>query len=83
MNHQNIKPKESWRNIPAAAPLLRPSEVSRQTGLSRSTLYELIIAKEFPPFIKIGSRASAMPKVWLDAFIESRAIEALGAKADG
>jgi prophage regulatory protein len=56
--------------------LLRPSEVVRLTGLSKSAIYAKISDGEFPPFLKIGVRASAMPQSWLAAFVKARADEA-------
>ena len=66
-----------WKSIPPHPPLLRPSDVVKATGLSKSVLYENIAKGVFPPFIKIGPRASAMPKAWLDAFLEASARQAL------
>jgi prophage regulatory protein len=38
-------------------PILRLPEVERQTGLKKSTIYELIKRKEFPKQISLGLRA--------------------------
>ena len=70
-----------WKNIPPHPPLLRPSEVVKATGLSKSVVYDNIAKGVFPPFIKVGSRAAAMPKAWLDAVLEASAREALDAHA--
>lgn len=59
---------------PACGPLLRPA-VAAYLGLSISTFYEQIKAGMLPPLVKIGSRASGVPKPWLDAFIAARATE--------
>ena len=64
---------ESWRSLPPSGRLLRPAEVVKRTGLSRSQVYKLISENRFPRFIKLGTRASAMPESWLDAFVASRA----------
>lgn len=67
---------ESWRKIPPSIPLLRPKQVLQVTGLSRSTMYELIARGEFPNFIKLGPRASAMPQAWLDAYLAECGLKA-------
>lgn len=66
----NPKP---WDGVPPLGQLLRPAEVCELTGLCKAQVYNLIKEGIFPPFIKIGKRASAMPKVWLDAYIEFQA----------
>ncbi|MFD0914946.1 helix-turn-helix transcriptional regulator [Pseudahrensia aquimaris] len=73
MSKKPHKSKDYWVEIPPVAPLLRPNEVLELTGLSRTTLYSLIAAGNFPPFMIIGQRASAMPKVWLDAYVQHQA----------
>lgn len=73
---------QPWMMCEPTGPLLRPSEVVRQTGLSRSQIYQMISEERFPPFLKLSSRASAMPKAWLDAFIEMRVQEALKRPGD-
>jgi prophage regulatory protein len=73
----------TWRDVPPAGRLLRPSEVVRQTGLSRSQLYAMIAEGRFPPFLKLSERASAMPESWLDAFIARRAAEAIARSMRG
>lgn len=60
---------------PACGPLLRPAAAAAYLGLSISTFYEQIKAGMLPPLVKIGSRASGVPKPWLDAFIAARATE--------
>ncbi|PHR92603.1 MAG: hypothetical protein COA69_07135 [Robiginitomaculum sp.] len=64
----------SWYGMAATLPTLRPKDVIEQTGLSRSTMYEMIASGDFPPFIKIGKRASAMPKAWLLAYLDQQAL---------
>ena len=54
----------------------------KATGLSKSVVYENIAKGIFPPFLKIGPRASAMPKAWLDAFLEASARQALEHEED-
>ncbi|MFK7942359.1 MAG: helix-turn-helix transcriptional regulator [Paracoccaceae bacterium] len=59
--------------------MLRPAEVVERIGISRSQIYAMISEGTFPPFIKLGRRASGLPEAWLDCFIEDRAASALGA----
>ena len=67
-----------WRNVAPDGRLLRPSEIVRRTGLSRSQIYAMIAEGSFPPLLKISARASALPEAWLNAFIDDRAKAALG-----
>lgn len=71
--HMNSRP---GNKIEPTGQLLRPAEVVRRTGLSRSQVYALISGGRFPPFLKLGKRASAMPEVWLNAFVRFCADEA-------
>jgi prophage regulatory protein len=68
-----------WHGMEPSGRLLRPSEVSKVTGLSRSQLYQMISEGRFPPFLKLSFRASALPEAWLNAFIGARAREAIAA----
>lgn len=49
-------------------PLLRRPEVERQTGLSRSTIYEKMEAGTFPRPRRIGRRAVAWPQAEIEAW---------------
>ena len=51
--------------------LLRLPEVTKRTGLSRSTIYAYIERKEFPKPVKIGLRAVA----WLETDINTWILE--------
>lgn len=62
-----------WKSIDPTGRQLRPLEVCELTGLSKAQIYNLIKDGSFPPFLKIGKRASAMPKSWLDAYISAQA----------
>lgn len=64
---QNSTP---WLGIEPAGRLLRPTEVVKTVGLSRSQIYQMISEGRFPPFIKLSDRASAMPEAWLSAFVQ-------------
>jgi prophage regulatory protein len=50
----------------SAATLLRLTQVKARTGLSRSTIYLRIKAREFPAQVSLGPRAVG----WLEAEIE-------------
>ncbi|WP_170578434.1 helix-turn-helix transcriptional regulator [Ruegeria arenilitoris] len=64
------KDTKPWTNVPATGRLLRPNEVTRLTGLSKSQIYQMVKDGDFPPFIKVAKRASALPEAWLNAFVE-------------
>ena len=49
--------------------LLRREEVEELTGLSRSAIYRMMRAAEFPTPIRIGPRAVRWPKAELDEFL--------------
>jgi len=54
--------------------LLRRPEVSRRTGLSRTTIYRMVQAGEFPSPRQLGARAVAWSESEISAWIESRAV---------
>jgi prophage regulatory protein len=54
--------------------LLRRPEVSRRTGLSRTTIYRMVQAGEFPAPRQLGSRAVAWSESEISAWIESRTV---------
>jgi len=62
--------RKQWETVSPTGRMLRPSEVIATTGLSRSQIYSMISNDEFPPFIKLSARASALPEAWLEAFIQ-------------
>ena len=68
---------EFWKSLDPKGQQLRPIEVCELTGLSKAQIYNLIKDGSFPPFLKIGKRASAMPKTWLDAYLNDKAAQAL------
>jgi prophage regulatory protein len=51
---------------------LRLPEVSRRTGLSRSTLYRLAAAGAFPAPVKITARSSGWPESTVAAWMAER-----------
>lgn len=52
--------------------LLRRPEVEHRVGFSRSTLYSLVQAGQFPAPVKIGARCVAWPEQAIDQWIASR-----------
>lgn len=52
--------------------LIRLPSVIARTGLSRSTLYRLVSAGEFPRPIKLGERCSAWNSSEIDSWIAER-----------
>lgn len=52
--------------------LLRINEVCQRTGLSVSTVYQLILLGHFPCPIALGVRAKAWPAYVIDAWLASR-----------
>ena len=58
-------------DAPARAPLgafLRRPEVERETGLSRSTIYERMEAGTFPRPLRVGPRAVRWPANEIEAW---------------
>ncbi len=53
-------------------PLLRRSEVERETGLSRPTIYRLMSTGQFPRPRRIGVRAVAWPSSEIEAWKDAR-----------
>ena len=52
--------------------IIRLPRVKQRTGLSRSTIYALIKAKQFPASIALGARAVGWSSSDIDAWIENR-----------
>ena len=63
-----MKPDEPVRGIR----MLRVSEISARTSLSRSQLYKLLDRRVLPPLVHIGSRARGLPEHVVDDWLESR-----------
>jgi prophage regulatory protein len=55
--------------------LLRRKSVEARTGLSRSTLYQMMQTGHFPKPVRIGGRAVAWPETEVDAWIDARLAE--------
>lgn len=58
--------------------LLRRPDVSRATGLGRSTIYRLVRLGRFPSPLKISDRASAWVESDVQAWIHERIAAAQG-----
>jgi prophage regulatory protein len=52
--------------------ILRLPEVLARVGLSRSSIYQAIQRKEFPPQVKIGARAVGWPAAEVAALNSAR-----------
>jgi len=59
-----------------ASRLIRLPEVKRRTGLSRSTIYDLMDRGVFPLSVQIGLRMVAWVETEIDAWIERRIFDA-------
>jgi prophage regulatory protein len=55
--------------IQTALTILRRKQVESETGLSRSTIYQRIKNKTFPPAIQLGPRAVGWRRGDIDAFL--------------
>ncbi len=73
-----VPPSHSWRR---GSHILRRRQVQERTGLSRSTIYELVRRGEFPAPIKLTTYAvgwlDSEVDDWLGARSRSRDVEAL------
>ena len=52
--------------------LLRLPDVKARVGLSRSQIYALMRAHDFPEPVALGARAIAWPSSWIDEWIADR-----------
>ncbi|MBK5927989.1 AlpA family transcriptional regulator [Rhodobaculum claviforme] len=72
------KPNQALEAAPQAAPIsnldviLRRPAVEAATGLSRSTIYSLMAAGNFPVPIRLGVRAVGWRRSDVTAWIDSR-----------
>jgi len=55
--------------------ILRRREVEARTGLSRSTLYNMMADGSFPRPLKLGARAVGWPESEIAAWFEARKAE--------
>lgn len=59
--------------------ILHRPEVEDTVGLSRSTIYALIAAGDFPKPLKLGKRAVGWRQSEVDAWLNSRELETIEA----
>lgn len=62
-----------WDSVVATGPILRPADAAEYIGVSLPAYYAGAAKGRFPSPIKIGNRASGVPRPWLDAFIGASA----------
>ncbi|RSM26076.1 hypothetical protein C5B76_10935 [Aeromonas salmonicida] len=55
--------------------LIRIREATQKTGLSKSTLYDLMAAGRFPQLVRLSSRRVCLIESEVDAWIASRIAE--------
>ena len=55
--------------------LLRIHEVTKLTGLSRSSIYKQMQLKNFPKGVKITSRSIAWPSDEIDLWVSERIVQ--------
>lgn len=58
--------------IPDDVEFIKIAEVRRITGLGTSTIYERMLAKQFPSQVKLGPRAVAWVKSEVLAWVKER-----------
>lgn len=76
MESNNQNNVANWNGIPAQLPLMRMDAIIEETGLSRSVIYDLVSKRKMPPLLTIGNKASAMPRAWLEHYVQLAAEEA-------
>lgn len=60
------------------AEVLRIKGVMRHTGLSRSSIYDLVKKKQFPAPVKLGMRASGWLQTEVNAWLNNKAAQRAG-----
>lgn len=65
---ENVTPTSNPR-------LIRIREATQRTGLSKSTLYDLMAAGTFPQLVRLSSRRVCLIESEVDAWIVSRIAE--------
>lgn len=58
--------------IPDDVEFIKIAEVRKITGLSTSTIYERMLAKQFPRQVKLGPRAVAWIKSEVQSWVKER-----------
>lgn len=62
-----------WDTVAATGPILRPADAAAYLGLSVAGYYEKAAKGALPTPLKLGGRASGIPRPWLDAVIGNAA----------
>lgn len=62
-------------HTPTNARLIRIREVMQKTGLSKTTIYDLMAAGRFPRTVRLSARCVALVECEVDAWIASRIAE--------
>ncbi len=76
VNGLNMTYIETIHGVRQARSLLRIQKVQALTGLARSTLYKLVLEKDFPSPIPLTGRTVAWDSVAVDAWIRARIAKA-------
>lgn len=63
------------RDLQEGAAILRRRDVEARTGLSRSTLYELVARGEFPRPVRLTARAVGWIELEVSAWVNARVQE--------
>lgn len=66
MNQLRTRP---WDGVVATGPILRPADAAAYLGISVQGYYEKAAKGALPVPLKLGGRASGVPRPWLDAII--------------
>lgn len=66
--------KNALKGTKMLDPILRRPAVENATGLSRSTLYQMISEGDFPKPIKLGKRSVGWRKADIVAWLDSRKV---------
>lgn len=61
-----------WASVAPNGPILRPSEAAAYLGLSINSYYVEARIGRVPAPVKITSRATGIPRAWLDAVVADR-----------
>ena len=70
-NNNQLEIDVPWKGVVAAGPLLRPDEAAKYVGFSTPHYYRMVARGLLPKPIKVGERATGVPRPWLDAVIAS------------
>lgn len=63
-----------WQNVPPTGPILRTADAAAYLGISIPGYYEKAAKGALPSPIRLGGRASGVPRPWLDAVISHAAL---------